>query len=88
MSDPEQKTHALSLRITPSTHQRIEEIAEKLKIKKHSLAIAAIESALDAIERNGYRLVFPIEFEVKHIAVEAKKEESDFHSNGGKKNAA
>lgn len=38
-------------------------------MKKHTLAQDAIEAAVEAIERNGYKIVVPIEFEVKHVAV-------------------
>jgi len=36
--------------------------AARLKIKRHTLAQNAIEAAIEAIERNGYRLSLPLQF--------------------------
>jgi predicted DNA-binding protein len=65
MSD--RKTVPMSLRLSPELITRLEECAESLRMKKHTLAQEAIEAAVDAIEKNGYRLVVPIEFEVSHV---------------------
>ena len=58
----------LSVRLDPETDERIELVAEKLGIKKHTLARMAIEAAIDAVEQNDYQLVVPIRFDVKRIA--------------------
>ena len=52
----------MSLRLPPHLHQRLEECAARLKIKRHTLAQNAIEAAIEAIERNGYRLSLPLQF--------------------------
>ena len=52
----------MSLRLPPELHQRLEECAARLKIKRHTLAQNAIEAAIEAIEINGYRLSLPIHF--------------------------
>ena len=52
----------MSLRLPPELHQRLEECAARLKIKKHTLAQNAIEAAIEAIERNGYRMSLPMQF--------------------------
>ena len=55
-------TYPMSLRLPPELHQRLEECAARLKIKRHTLAQNAIEAAIEAIERNGYRLSLPLQF--------------------------
>ena len=52
----------MSLRLQPELYQRLEECAVRLKIKRHTLAQNAIEAAIEAIERNGYRLSLPLQF--------------------------
>ncbi len=54
--------YPMSLRLPPELHQRLEECATRLKIKRHTLAQNAIEAAIEAIERNGYRLSLPMHF--------------------------
>jgi len=54
--------HPMSLRLPPELHQRLEECASRLKIKRHTLAQNAIEAAIEAIEKNGYRLSLPMQF--------------------------
>src|SRR5213075_1764067 len=54
--------YPMSLRLPPELHQRLEECAARLKIKRHTLAQNAIEAAIEAIERNGYRLSLPMQF--------------------------
>ena len=56
----------MSLRLSPELHQRLEECAARLKIKRHTLAQNAIEAAIEAIERNGYRLSLPMQFRFPH----------------------
>src|SRR6266536_2381118 len=55
-------SYPMSLRLPPELHQRLEECAARLKIKRHTLAQNAIEAAIEAIERNGYRLSLPLQF--------------------------
>src|SRR5437016_11823207 len=55
-------TYPMSLRLPPELHQRLAECAARLKIKRHTLAQNAIETAIEAIEKNGYRLSLPIRF--------------------------
>ena len=54
--------YPMSLRLSPELHRRLEECAARLKIKRHTLAQSAIEAAIEAIERNGYRLSLPMQF--------------------------
>ena len=54
--------HPLSLRLAPHVYQQLEDCAARLRIKKHTLAQEAIAAALTAIEQNGYRLLWPLEF--------------------------
>jgi predicted DNA-binding protein len=60
----------LSVKLEPELHKRLEESARRTGIKKYTLAILAIQAAVDAIEQNNYRLVVPIEFEVARIPSE------------------
>ena len=55
-------TYPMSLRLPPDLHQRLDECAARLKLKRHTLAQNAIEAAIEAIERNGYRLSLPLQF--------------------------
>lgn len=68
MSD--KKTVPMSLRLSLELDARLKECAARLRQKKHSLAQEAIEAAVEAIEKNGYRLVVPIEFEVVRVPIE------------------
>ena len=56
----------LSIKLSKELHERLIEVAERIGIAKHRLAEMAIEAAVEAIEKNGYRLVVPIEFQVAH----------------------
>jgi hypothetical protein len=56
----------LSLRFSPELEARLEECAKRLNIKKATLAQMAIQAAVEAIEKNGYRIVMPIQFETTH----------------------
>lgn len=66
----------VAVRLTEEMEKRLAVCAEKTKISKHSLAIEAIEAAVEAIERNDYRLVVPIEFTVTHVPAPAGKSEA------------
>lgn len=72
------ETTPLSLKLEPEVHQRLEECARLTRIKKYSLVLMAIEAAVEAIERNGYKLVVPIEFDVTHEAVQKKSSRSSY----------
>src|SRR5213596_1353852 len=65
-------TYPMSLRLPPELHQRLEECAARLKIKRHTLAQNAIEAAIEAIEKNGYRLSLPMQFEFANQPESAK----------------
>jgi len=58
----EKDRYPMSLRLSPELHQRLQECAARLKIKRHTLAQNAIEAAIEAIEKNGYRLPLPMQF--------------------------
>lgn len=60
----------LVFKIEPALHERLTECSKRLGVKKYSLGILALEAAVNAIERNGYKLVVPIEFDVRHVPVE------------------
>jgi len=59
----------MSLRLTSDIEQRLEACAGQVKLSKNALAQAAIEAAVEAIEKNGGKLVLPLEFAVTHEAV-------------------
>jgi predicted DNA-binding protein len=67
----------LSFRIEPELHTRLTECSERLRLKKYTLALMALEAAVEAIEKNDYRLVLPIQFEVAHVAVEKTSSSSN-----------
>jgi hypothetical protein len=52
-------------------NQRLEDCAAALRMKKHTLAQEAIEAAVDAIEKNDFKLVVPVQFEVTHKPVKS-----------------
>ena len=62
----------LSLRLTGDMEARLTQCAERLKLPKHSVAQAAIEAAVEAIEANDFKLVLPLEFEPKNVPVEKR----------------
>ena len=78
----------MSLRLPPELHQRLEECAARLKIKRHTLAQNAIEAAIEAIERNGYRMSLPIQFrfpnesESERVQAQAQEESSRVEERG------
>ena len=53
-------------------HARLEECSKRLRVKKYSLGIMALEAVVKAIEKNGYKLVIPIEFDVAEVPGPAK----------------
>src|SRR2546425_9430939 len=66
MAAMQKNIYPMSLRLAPELHQRLDECAARLKIKRHTLAQNAIEAAVEAIERNGYRLSLPMQFRFPH----------------------
>lgn len=56
----------LSLRLDPDFHVRLQTVADRMKVAKHTFAQAAITAAVEAAERDT-GLVFPIEFVVRRI---------------------
>ncbi len=60
----------LALRISKELNDRVEKCAKELRQKKHTLAQAAVEAAVEAIEQNNYSLVFPIRFDVTRVPME------------------
>lgn len=65
----------VTFRIEPELHQRLEECSKRLRIKKYTLALLALEAAIDAVEKNDYHIALPIQFEVTHLVT--KKESTD-----------
>jgi hypothetical protein len=61
----------VSLRLEPDLHERLEKCAVDVRIKKYSLMIMALEALADAIEKNGYKLAVPVEFDLipKNVVV-------------------
>jgi predicted DNA-binding protein len=59
----EKDSYPMSLRLSPELHRRLEECAARLKIKRHTLAQSALEAAIEAIEKNQYRLSLPMQFQ-------------------------
>jgi len=77
----DKRTAPLSVRLSPELNTRLEECAEKLRMKKHTLAQEAIEAAVDAIEANGYKLVVPIQFEITSVPVPSAERPVDYQLN-------
>jgi predicted DNA-binding protein len=59
----------ISMRLSDELEARLEAAVERLGIKKQTLAQMAVEAAVEAIEKNDFRLVVPVKFEVTHVAV-------------------
>lgn len=68
----------LVFRLEPELHKRLGECAERTRLKKYTLALLAIEAAVDAIEKNDYQLVVPIQFEVAQVPAEKKSSRSRY----------
>lgn len=68
-SKQEKKGAPFSIRLTPDVEDRLTKSAEKVKLSKASLAQAAIEAAVEAIEANGGCIVLPLAFTTTHEAV-------------------
>lgn len=56
----------------PALHQRLEECARQLRLKKYTLGLLAIEAAVEAIEKNNYKLVVPIQFDVAQVPTQVR----------------
>jgi len=63
----EKKLERVSLAFGSDIKTRLAECADRTKQKAHSLAQAAVEAAIEAIEANNYRIVTPIEFTISYI---------------------
>lgn len=72
-SKQEKKGAPFSIRLTPDVEERLTKSAEKVKLSKASLAQAAIEAAVEAIEANGGKIVLPLSFTTTHEAVVKQK---------------
>jgi len=62
----EKDLYPMSLRLSAQLHKRLEECAARLKIKRHTLAQNALEAVIEAIEKNGYRLSLPMQFQFRN----------------------
>ena len=69
------KAISISFKITEQLSDRVDECADRTKQSRASIAEMALEAAVDAIEANGYRLVVPIEFDVRHVPGVARIDE-------------
>ncbi len=58
----------LSLRLDEDVRARLAEVSKRTGLPEATLAQMAISAAVAAAEKAGFRLVVPIEFEVKHVA--------------------
>lgn len=58
----------LSLRLDEDVRARLTEVSKRTGLPEAAIAQMAITAAVAATEKAGYRLVLPIEFEVKHVA--------------------
>lgn len=59
----------MSVRLTEEIDERLTKTSEQVNLSRHALAEMAIRSAVEAIERQGGRLVLPLEFTTTHEAV-------------------
>lgn len=58
-----------SVRLSDEVRDRLKECSERTGLPEAALAQMAISAAVAAAEKADYKLVVPIEFEVKHVAV-------------------
>lgn len=72
----------LVFKLEPDLHKRLIKCADETGLKKYTLAILAIEAAVEAIEKNDYRLVVPIKFEVAYVPYPQRKTHSDPEQGG------
>ena len=63
------KSVVISFKVTQALSDRVDECADRTGQSRAGLAEMAIEAAVNAIEANNFRLVVPIEFDVRHIPV-------------------
>ena len=69
------RSEVISMKVTKRLISRINECAKRTKQSRSSIAEQALEAAVDAIEANNYRLVVPIEFDVRHVPAIARPDE-------------
>lgn len=77
----------VSIKLDPDLHQRLEAGAERTRIRKYALMIMAMEALVEALEKNDWKLVVPVKFEVTHIPrarVEVASEEQSLIEDSGK----
>lgn len=70
----------LVFRLEPELHARLQKCAQETRLKKYALAIMAIQAAVEAVEKNGYRLVVPIEFEVTQVPTQKSGAKTSYPS--------
>jgi hypothetical protein len=66
----------LVFKLEKELNQRLETCAERLRLKKYTLGIMAIQAAIEAIEKNDYRLTLPVTFRVEDIPIPASQDTS------------
>lgn len=64
----------ISLKLSVELHQRLVAAAATVKLKKHNLALLAIEAAVEAVEVSGGALVVPLEFDLTTRDVPVSRE--------------
>ncbi len=57
--------HPTSLRLSHDLSERLDKCAERLGLKRSLLTVKALEGLVSAAEQADYRLVLPIEFNIK-----------------------
>jgi len=68
----EKKTERVSVATVKSVLERLAACSEKTRLPQSILAESAILAVVEAIEKNGYRVVFPVEFNVAYVPQSAR----------------
>lgn len=69
---------ALSFRLNDDVRKQLQVCSDKTGLPERTIAQMAITAAVAAAEKAGYRLVIPIEFDVKHVALPNPKPSTSY----------
>jgi predicted transcriptional regulator len=58
------KTHSITVRLGPELKQRLHDSARKVDLSENDIARHAVRAAVDAMEKNNYRLELPLKMAV------------------------
>ena len=69
MPDAEKKTARVSIATGKSVVERLATCADRTRLPQSLIAEGAIQAIVEAIEKHGYRVVFPVQFNVAYVPV-------------------